>query len=98
MAVIKEFDIVCECCWMSINNGDDSGCKDYWEHTEVEHPRHVGTGNGEVMVSACGSEMGPCPGEEDDHTNWSLPAETCACCLGRIGPGAKYGHVAIFES
>ena len=26
---------VCECCALIVNNGDDSGCRDYYEHT---HP------------------------------------------------------------
>ena len=26
---------VCECCALMVNNGDESGCRDYYEHT---HP------------------------------------------------------------
>lgn len=33
MAEIRYETSACECCTLLIANGDDSGCRDYWNHT-----------------------------------------------------------------
>lgn len=38
LRVVKE-DYVCECCYLWLGSADDSSCRYYWGHGEVEHPR-----------------------------------------------------------
>ena len=57
----------CECCALMVANGDDSGCRDYWEHDHPECSLPAGAfvaSDGEEVwghftwtCEGCGQEM-----------------------------------------
>ena len=76
--------LVCECCALMAENGDESACRHYFNHTENDHPEGTGVDYSYVLTTP------------DGDTEWSK--WTCDTCAGERLPGAvrfTYEYVAI---